>query len=313
MRATIPLTITDDMIVSSTIIEPDEKEPEWADNVTYAEFALVSVISENSHKVFESLVANNINNDPLLTNTDAVPLASAKWKYKYRTNKHRMFDYFKGTGSIAGSPLKLVLRPKRRIDTLAFFDLKASVLDVTVKEFGKDRIIYTLDGFLLERNITSLYEYFFSPFIYRKNVATASIPPVGDPEIHITLSDPSGFVEVGRIAIGKSTYLGKVQHAPVVDADNYSKIVWDEFGKAELTPIPSIPANEHKIILDPIRLNSVRQFRELANAKPVVWYGLDDMEHMYTESMLMFGVYENYQIVISQESYCELNLNIKGI
>lgn len=312
MRGTIPYAITDDMIVSSSIPEPAENEPTWGIDVTYDEFALVSVVTENSHLVYESLVSDNAGNNPQLTNSDVVPAVSAKWKYKYSTNRHRMFDYIKGDVSVAVSPFKLVLRPKKRVDTISFFDLQATYLDITVRDYGDPSAVYTLDGFLLERNVTSIYEYFFAPFVYVKKVATFNIPPIHDPIIEITLSDTSGLVEIGRLAVGQSTYLGAIQWNPVVDADNYSKIKWDEFGRAELTPIPSVPSNQQKIAVNAHRLNLVRQFRELSNAVPVVWSGLDDMEHRYTESLLIFGIYDSFQIVEVSDSFSELNLSIKG-
>ena len=313
MRGTIPYTITDDMIISSSIAEPAENEPTWDLDATYDEFALVSVVTENSHLVYESLVSDNSGHNPQLTNTDVVPIISnAKWKYKYRTNRHRMFDYLKGDVSIATSPFKLVLRPKKRLDTISFFDLQATDLDITVRNYGDPSAVYTLDGSLLERNVTTIYEYFFAPFVYVKKVATFNIPPIPDPVIEITLSDTSGALEVGRLSIGQSTYLGAIQWNPVVDADNYSKVNWDEFGRAELIPIPSVPSNQQKIIVHAHRLNLVRQFRELSNAVPVVWSGLDDIDHNYTESLLVFGIYDNYQIVEIDSSFSELNLSIKG-
>lgn len=311
MRGTIPYVITDDMIVSSSIPEPAENEPTWDLDVTYDEFALVSVVTENSHLVYESLVSDNAGHNPQLTNSDVVPAVSAKWKYKYRTNRHRMFDYIKGDVSVATSPFKLVLRPKKRVDTISFFDLKATDLDITVRNYDPSAV-YTLDGFLLERNVTTIYEYFFAPFVYVKKVATFNIPPIPDPVIEITLSDNSGTVEVGRFAVGQSTYLGAIQWNSVVDFDNYSKINWDEFGKAELIPIPSVPSNQQKVLVDAYRLNLVRQFRELANAVPVVWSGLDDMDYHYTESLLIFGIYDSFQIVEVNNGFSELNLSIKG-
>lgn len=313
MRGTIPYTITDDMIISSSIAEPAENEPTWDPDATYDEFALVSVVTENSHLVYESLVSDNSGHNPQLTNTDVVPIISnAKWKYKYRTNRHRMFDYIKGEVSKSTSPCKIILRPKKRVDTVSFFDLKASDLDITVRNHGDASAIYTLDGFLLERNVTSIYEYFFSPFVNVKKVATFNIPPIPDPVIEITLSDTSGAVEVGRLAIGQSTYLGEIQWNPVVDSDNYSKINWDEFGRAELIPIPSVPSNQQKVLVDAHRLNLVREFREQTNAVPVVWSGLDDMDYHYTESLLIFGIYDSFQIVEVNNGFSELNLSIKG-
>ncbi|MBY0474221.1 MAG: hypothetical protein K2Q13_04055 [Nitrosomonas sp.] len=304
MRAFIPITIIDSMLISSTVAEPDASEPAYDVATTYAELDQVSVVTTDSHLVYESLVAGNVGN-PVTDET--------KWILKGNTNRFRMFDYNQGMPSIGTSPMTVVLRPGRRIDSLMLDGLKASLLDITVRNGIDGDAAYTLDGYLLSRAVTTWYEYFFAPFIYTKTVATFQIPPVADPVIYLTLSDPSGLVELGRYATGQSIHIGDIEWNPIVDSDNYSEITWDEFGKATLTPVPSIPTNEHKILTKKSRLNAVRQFRDTANAKAVVWSGLDDMTSPYQESLVLFGVYRNFQIDISNQAEAVINLSLKGI
>ena len=118
MKAFIPFVITDDMLISSSIAEPDTAEPAYDTAVTYAEFAQVSDIGTNKHDVYESLVSGNLNN-PLSDKT--------KWILKGKTNRWRMFDYSQGNPSVAASPLTVVLRPGKRIDSFAL-ELKASLV-----------------------------------------------------------------------------------------------------------------------------------------------------------------------------------------
>jgi hypothetical protein len=304
MRAFLPYPITDSKLISSTIAEPDASEPAYSAEVTYAEFDQVSVIDTDLHLVYESLVAGNIGN-PVTDET--------KWILKGNTNRWRMFDYNQGNPSVSTSPMTVVLRPGKRIDAIMFDGLKASLLDLTVKNGIDGATIFTLDGYLRSRNVNSFYEYFFAPFTYTKAVANFHIPPVADPVIYLTLSDPSGFVELGRLAIGSSIDIGSIQWNPIVDSDNYSKIEWDDFGKATLTPVPSIPTNDLKILVKKNRLNAVRQFRDLANAKAIAWSGMDDIEHPYQEALILFGVYRNFQIDISNQAEAEINLSLKGI
>lgn len=302
MRAYIPYTITDSMIVSSSVTEPASNEPAYSATVTYAEGAQVSVITANSHLVYESLVAGNLNN-PV---TDIT-----KWILKGNTNRWRMFDYNQGNPTVAPSPFTLVLMPGKRVDSLTL-ELKATTLEVNVNKGIGGPLVYTLDGFLQERKATNAYEYCFLPFSYRRMVTTNNIPPVTDPVITITLTDPSGFVEVSRLAVGQSTFLGNIKWSPIVDADNYSKIEWDQFGHASLTPVPSLPLNEHKVIFKNNRLDIVRRFRDEANGRAAVWSGMDDIQGDLSESLIIFGVYRSYQIEV-EPAESILNLSLKGI
>lgn len=295
--------MTDDMLISSSINEPDTLEPEYDATKSYAEFDQVSVITDDSHLVYESLVAANAGNP--VTNT-------AKWIQKTNTNRWRMFDFNQGNPSVGNSPLTVVIRPGQRVDSIAI-EMQATLLDITVRQGLNGPIAYTLDGYLVERSVTTFYEYFFAPSVYTKMVASFQLPPIADPVITVTLSDPSGTVEVSRLGVGRATHLGTIQWNPIVDSDNYSTIEWDDFGRSTLKPVPSIPVHELKVTTDSNKLNAVRQFRNAANAKACVWSGLDDIEHDYQESLILWGVYTNFQIDITNPAYAELNLSLKGI
>lgn len=305
MKAFIPMAVTDDMLVSSTVAEPATSEPLWNSSTTYAEFDEVSVIGADSHKVYESLQASNLNH---------IPESSPTWwiEKKY-TNRWRMFEWNQGEPTVADSPFSFVIRPGTRIDALALLGLKAATLDMTVRNGVDGPIVFTLDGYLLVRNVSTIYEYLTAEFVYQESVVTFSIPPVPDPVIYITLADPAGQVEVGRCPFGISTYLGKVEFNPISDADNYSQIDWDAFGKATLTPIPSVPISECKLIIPKNRINVVRQFREKANATAVLWSGLDDIENDYTETLILFGVHRKFTIDIGDPNIVTGNLSLKGI
>lgn len=308
MKAYVPFEITDAMLISSSVAEPDVSEPVWDPSVTYVEGDTVSVIGTNSHVVYEALanVTSNLNNPPATSPTF--------WIRKSNTNRFRMFEYNQGDPTVSESPFTVAIRPGKRIDAIMLDGLKASLLDVTVRDGSNNAVVFTIDADLSARNVTTYYDFFFAPFVYTKKIASFAIPPVADPIVYITLSDPSGTVEVGRCAIGLSTYLGASQNTnPIVDSDNYSEIKWDGFGKATLTPIPSIPTVEQKIALRASRLNLIRLFKEKADAKAVVWSGLDDIDNQYTESMILFGVYRNFQFDLSDPNYPVINLNIKGI
>lgn len=305
MRAFIPIDITDAMLMSSTIAEPYASEPAWSAATTYAAGDLVSVVTTDSHLLYESLVGSNLNNPPATS--------EAHWILKSYTNRFRMFEWNQGDASTAESPISVVLRPGTRIDSICLEGMQASTVEIIVTNGVGGDVVYTYDADLLVRNVTSFFEFYFSPFLYKKTIVTFNIPPVPDPVVTINLYDPSGTVSVSRIACGLSIYLGQIKWDPVSDSDNYSEIVWDSFGKAKLTPVPSVPVTEQKVIVDINRVNLVRQFRDQVNAKASVWSGIDDMEYGYTESLILIGVYRNFRINIPNPSYAEVNLTLKGI
>lgn len=304
MKAFIPIDITDAMLISSTVVEPDPAEPPYNSGTTYAEFAQVSDIGVDKHDVYESLVSGNLGN-PLTDKT--------KWILKSKTNKWRMFDWNQGIPSVGQSPMTVVIRPGRRIDALMLEGLKASLVDVTIRNGIGGDVAFTLDGYLLERNASNFTQFFYSPFVYVKSFATFEIPPIPDPVIYVTLSDSSGTVELGRLPVGLSTYLGPIQWNPLSDTDNYSEVTRDKFGRATLVPIPSTPLIEVKLEPDANRTNAIRQFKTLTDAKAVVWSALDDIDSPYRESLAVIGVWDNFGVDIANPRFTVINLSLKGI
>lgn len=312
MKAFIPEVVTDEMLVSSSIPEPSSNEPLYNSGSTYAEFDLVSVISENSHLVYESLISGNIRNNPVTTDTEAMP-NDPKWIKKSYTNRFKMFDMNQGDPSVATSPLTVIIRPGKRISSLGLDIIKATEVDITITDGDGTEPIYTLDGYLLNRQGIGWYDFLYEDFLYDTKVVTFAIPPISDPVIKLVLTDPSGVIELSRFGFGMDCHLGTIQWNPVSDSDNYSEIEWNRFGRATLTPIPSIPLTEQKLTVNREQINVVRKFRELANGKAVFWSGLDDREYEYTESLIIVGVYRKFSLDIPNPSYAVANLSIKGI
>lgn len=304
VKAFVPIDITDARFVSSTIAEPDAAEPVWNSGTTYAEFAETSVITTDSHLVYESLVAANLNNPPATSPT--------KWKLKKYTNRFRMFDWNQGNPSVGASPMTTVIRPGKRINSIMLDGMKSATALLTVQDGIGGPVVLTITKDLLNRHAMTPYEIAFAPFIYDKVFAVFDVNPVSDPVITITLTDPSGTCELSRFAVGMSTDIGEVEWDSVAEGENYSEITWDAFGKATLNPVPSIPTLEMELELDANRVSRVRQFKELANAKAVVWSAMNGID-AYREMHTLIGVYQRFKLTAKNHKKAKLNLTLKGV
>lgn len=112
--------------------------------------------------------------------------------------------------------------------------------------------------------------------------------------------------------MGLSTDLGEVEWNSVSEGENYSEITWDKFGKATLNPIPSQPTLELELELEAMKINRVRQFKELANAKAVVWSAMEKIQS-YREMHVLIGVYQRFKITSQNHKFAKVNLMLKGI
>ena len=304
VKAFIPIDITDARFVSSTIAEPDTAEPAWNSGTNYAEFAQVSIITTDSHLVYESLQSSNLNHPPTTSPT--------WWILKSNTNRFRLFEWNRGFGSQGVSPLEVVIRPAKRINAVMLEGLTAKTAAIKVQDGIDGPVVLFASRDLLARHATTPYQWCFAPFVYDKTFATFEIPAVIDPVITMTLTDPSGLCEIGRFAVGMAIDLGEVEWNSVSESENYSEIEWDAFGKATLNPIPSQPTLELPVTADAISINRVRQFKELANAKAVVWSAMQSIE-AYREMHTLIGVYQRFKFTPLNHRILQIDLTLKGI
>lgn len=304
MKAFIPIDITDARFVSSTIAEPDVSEPAWSSGTTYAEFDQVSVISADTHDVYESLQSSNLNHNPATSPT--------YWILKKKTNRFRMFDWNQGTASVGVSPLTMSVRPGQRISAVMLEGMKAATAVITVRDGIGGPVVLSVSEDLLARRATTPYEFCFTPFIYDKVFATFDVPPILDPVVTVTLTHPSGTCEISRFATGLAYFLGNEDWGSEVDSENYSEIAWDKYGKATLNPIPSIPTMRMTLDARPILINRIQQFKELANGRAAVWSAMQKLND-YEQSHVLFGVYQRFSMVPANLNQAKFDLTLKGI
>ncbi len=304
VKGFIPIDITDARYVDSSIAEPYAAEPAYNPATPYAEFAEVSVITADSHLVYESLQNGNTGNDPATSPT--------WWILKRYTNRFQMFNWNQGQPSIGASPMTTIVRPGKRINAVMLEGIKGTNVLITVQNGIGGPVVLEIDKNLLARHATTGYEFFYSPFIYDEVAATFDVPPVADPVVTVTLTDPSGTCELGRFATGQSVDLGEIEWGSSDEDENNSDITFDTFGRAELVPIPSNPGLEMKIELDTHRVNKVRQFKRLANAKAVVWSGMEAID-AYREMHVIIGVYQRFKLTAMNHKKAKFDLTLKGI
>ena len=120
-----PVTVTNDILTSSNVTEDDYDE--WSSSTTYADGDNVIVIG-TTHKVYESLVGSNTNNDP--TTDDGT-----NWLELSATNRWKAFDQ-----KIADQVSNLNTieyqfnEANSNVTSVSFFGLSGNSVNVTVTD-----------------------------------------------------------------------------------------------------------------------------------------------------------------------------------
>lgn len=303
MRVIPPLTITDAILKSSTAAEPGTGEVVWNAGTAYTVGTKV-YLAEN-HKRYECTVANTGRNPSTDTTTPAA------WLELGPTNKWAMFDLLRNTATVQASPLKVVITPGVRFDSVALLGLVADAAEVVVKVANV--VVYTKQVTLRTRIVTGWKDYYFKPFTTRPSFALFDLPLYTGATIEITLTRTTGNVECGACVIGTSEYLGAVEYDAQNDTLNFSRVDRDAFGNSVLVPRRNVPKTIQNIILDKSKVNAARAVRDALNAKPAVWCGLDDSADGFFESLFILGYYRRFSINLARPTEAVISLELEEV
>lgn len=306
-KVLIPETITDSMLISSSIAEPAASgETAYNAMTTYNIGDTCSVISTDQHDVFVSLQDSNTGNTPV-----PLPGESAFWLHLYRrTNRWNIFELKTNFVSSGDSPVTYTVSPGVRFDTFALGGTTADFATVRVKDFA-DNIIYEETQETRCRPVVDYYDYFYMPFFDIPILLWEDIPgpSTGKIELELTGTNP---VETEFSCFGTSVYIGELQYDGLDDLENFSLIERKDTGELVMLPKRSVPVNDVQLIARRENLQSIRAARQRLNAVVGIWYGVDQSVPDYYEPFLMRGFYNEFKINAKPREP-DIKLLIKGV
>ena len=302
MKVIPPLTITNSILTSSSVAEPAAGETAWNSATNYT--VGTQVIRTTTHKIYQNLIAGIDAGLP-----ESTP---ARWVEVGTTNKWAMFDLLRNTQtSLAATSLTVVLNPVVRVNSLAVLGVVAD--SVTITMVASSVTVYTTTVNLVARNTTTYTDYFFGTFGKNPSLVLIDLPPYSSSTITITFNKASGTILCGACVVGNYVDLGDTQVNAQSDSLNFSTIARDTFGGAILNPKRSIPKTNQTTFINKTSVNKIRDVRELLNAVPAVWTGVDDSTDGYFEALLILGIYKRFTIDLTYNEYAIVTLELEEI
>ncbi len=222
-----PATMADAILTSSTAAETDYTA--YNSGTTYALGG--RCISTTTHRVYESLIAGNVGNDPTLIDNRIG--TTPKWSDVSATNRWKMFDDQVASQTSVASPLTVVLHPGF-VNAIGLLGLDAEAIAVTVKDAPAGNTIYSYTGSLEGSTPFDYYEYFFSPFEPLTDFIVSGIDPYADMQVTVTLTKATGNVMCGMLQVGDLVPLGTTQYGAKAKPKTYSYIKINDYGENEI-------------------------------------------------------------------------------
>lgn len=235
LRLIQPVTIDDGVLTASNV--PENDAPAWAAGTTYGDAARVIA----GHRVFESLTAGNVGNDPLTT--------TGKWVEVGPTNRWAAFDQALGTVTTAAAPIVVTLA-SGTADALALLDVTG--VAVRVQANGYDRTQAVAPGAL---TFTDL--------------------PGG--AVTVTIAGP-GTVSVGTLLIGRMVALGVTEASPTAGITDYSRKEVDDFGEVAIVQRAWSKRMQARALIRADAVDTVFDRIAALRAVPALWIGDADSD-----------------------------------
>ena len=347
MKVLKPSTITDSVLVSSSLVETPPAA--YAGGTTYALAATVSVAgAAGLVVVYESLQTSNTGHTPASSPTwwknigETYQLYSAfttyalgdrvldvtthtiyesvvasnlgnalsdllKWFPYSPSNKWAMFNGQISDISTAPSSISVTLATGV-LDAVALINTYADIAYVTVRDGLGGTIVYEDSKGLAGDIVTDWYGYFFADPLNRINQTIfQNIPPFLSSHVTVTLTG-AGNISLGELAFGRVNTIGTTQYSPSVGIIDYSKKDTDLFGKTTFVKRAFKKRLNARIVVDNLQLNRVQRLLYDLRATPCIWIGTDSP--IYDEALLLYAFYKDFSMEIAYPttSFCSLEL-----
>lgn len=301
MQAIEPLTITDSILTSSNVAEDDYSE--WSSLTTYNLGDRVIVVSV--HKVYESAINSNTNNDP--TTDDGT-----KWIEVGATNRWKAFDKRISDPVTQSNNIQYVITlTDTLVNSVALFGVVAETVRIVVVEpIGSTTVYDETYNMLDTTNIVDWYTYFFEPATDKdRELLVADLPTYSGAEITITASYQSNTVEVGQIVFGSIVTLGVTGYGTTVGIEDYSRKERDTFGNPIIIERAFAQKADYEVEIKTQDTRRVQRFLSDYRATPIVWIGNQDPDY----GLIVYGFYKQFSINISTPSVSYTTLEVEGL
>lgn len=299
----VPTTITDAMLVSCTIAEPDTGETPWDAGTSWTVGQYV--IRTTTHRRYKNLIAGINATLPEVAALEVSP----RWLDVGPTNRWAQFDRKIGTSSAVATTMTTVIKPGSA-EGLALLELVGRRVDITAVDRSGGIEIYSRSINLDATQIDSVYDWMFNERVQRSNVVFVDLPgQYPRMEITVTVTSTEG-ASIGVLAAGRAHNIGSTERGAGAGIINFGSVKNDGFGGRDWEE-----GDFARRVTLPIQgtwddYNRIDRLLTKQRSTPCIYIG-SQLETM--EPLLAYGVYRDLYITVPQFPITRMNLEVEGL
>ena len=300
MKLIKPVVVTDSILVSTTV--PENDYAAWSSGTTYAIGNRVIVVSV--HKVYESLINANLNNNPV---TDD----GTKWLEVGATNRWKAFDKKIGDPVVQVTSAQYVLSdPDSNVTAVALFGLQGISANVTVTDAVDGQIYNETISLIDNGNVIDWFTYFFEGQALLEEALFLNIPPYFGSDVQITVTNATGEnVNIGQIVFGFLSELGLTTYGTSISIEDYSRKETDTFGNFIIVERAFAQLVDYNVSYPTQNSRKIQSTLAKYRATPIVYIGSEDTAY----GTVVYGFYRRFDLTLETPSYSLGAIEVEGL
>ncbi len=271
----------------------------YAAGTTYAAGNRVRIETTTVHKIYESLVAANVGNDPLTSPT--------KWVFVYATNQFQMFDGSNSSQTTNAEVIAVMVSMTSLVDTIGTLNISASKIRIvqnTVDGVSFDKTV----NLTSTRGITDWYKWFWEPIVRSTDALIENLPKYNNSSVAITIYNPANTTKCGTCVLGFQTEIGTTQYSAKVGILDYSIKTKDAYGNYNMVPRAFSKINDFIVHVESNYVDQLQALLASYRSVPILYIG----SNAYGSTMI-FGYYKDFSIDIAYFSVSICTIKIEGL
>lgn len=311
MKIINQIDVTDAMLTSSTIAEDDYAV--WNGATTYAVGDFV--ISTTTHRIYRSLTADNLGNDPVaqfeaLNDPLVADPSVINWQDFAATDRWKLFDIKPTQRATDDDNITVSFTPSQFIGACAGFGISANTVTVSMAE-GATEIYSKTIAMQDDSAVIDWYTYFFEPIEELEEFVVTDLPTSRDAVLTVSIDRDGSTVSVGQVLFGPLWESGlTTSDGSGFTGFDFSEVVTDAFGNLTRTVRSASRLNEFSVFLNADRLSTFkRRMNALRGGKPAVWIG----DPKRGKAAITYGILRNYRVAYETNQYSLIALETQEL
>ena len=238
------------------------------------------------------------------------------WEEVEVTNRHKMFDGYMNTQTVASEEIHVKLNVTRA-DYVALFGLAGVKVEFWLWDSGETEVLWSDSinlayGAAIVSAISDWYEYFFGEYSFQDDAAAqiGVITYSGVLEIKITAATGEGAA-CGGIVVGRRFDVGITKLGGSAGMIDFTTRVTDALGRTTIAEGYWAKRNTIQVVIPLYKIDMVYKLLTSLRGKPTAWLGNNDGTEF--ESMTVFGICKDWSIVFSGKTRAGLDIEIEGM